>query len=754
MRKFHCFVLLLTMSISVCLSAVQHVPSDYPSIQEAINAASDGDVVLIADGVYSGVGNQDISYQGKAITVESVNGPEQCIINCLGTATEPHRGFIFENDEPTLAILKGLTIKGGHATTGGSILTTGDASPHIINCHLIENAAEESGGGAFIEGNTILENCTITDNQASEYGGGVYCSTDTKVINTLLAKNVATLSGGGIYCIDQASVSGSIIENNHSLSKWAPFSFDNGGGGAFLRGSSSVKNCTIKGNTAQGYGGGVMLSGESIIESCTVTTNQSDEQGGGIYCSYHSHVMDTSVSGNTATDKGGGIQCTDHAEVSGSIIVSNHCESSCEDIGDESCGGGGVSLSDDSILRQSTIQQNTANHTGGGVHIGGNGNNCLVYQCSILDNRVLGKESEGGGISVFGGTIVESIISGNQAKEFGGGIACYNGHLSFCEISDNRCETGGGGGVYSVWKSEIHNCLITGNISDHCAGVFFCVPIQQSGDFVLEFSTVVNNTATDQYFNCGGVTCTAMPFSSGTYQISNSILWGNSGANFRNSASGNDLTVDHCLIQEGYEGTGNISGNPLFTLGPRGAFYLSNSPDNYSPCIDKGSDFSEFLFFESYPDNIYLDELTTQQDKVTDFNMVDIGYHYPTAAADEVIVSIDMPAAWFSPGDSCSCHVTVTNNRDTPLKDNPLFVLLNVYGAIYYAPGFTLDVSNYLESVSSFPVGDTTVTVLPNFTWPEEAGSASGIYWYAALLDPDMTRLFGDLDIFEFGWES
>ncbi|MCK5271723.1 MAG: hypothetical protein KAJ52_04065 [Sedimentisphaerales bacterium] len=52
---------------------------DFLTIQDAIDVASDGDVVAIENGEYIGVRNRDISFYGKEITVRSQNGPDKCI---------------------------------------------------------------------------------------------------------------------------------------------------------------------------------------------------------------------------------------------------------------------------------------------------------------------------------------------------------------------------------------------------------------------------------------------------------------------------------------------------------------------------------------------------------------------------------------------------------------------------------------------------------------------------------------------------
>jgi subtilisin family serine protease len=75
------------------------VPSVFPNIQAAVDDAYDDDIVWVADGIYTGEGNRDIDFFGKAITVRSENGPDNCIIDCNGTESEPHRGFILHNSE-------------------------------------------------------------------------------------------------------------------------------------------------------------------------------------------------------------------------------------------------------------------------------------------------------------------------------------------------------------------------------------------------------------------------------------------------------------------------------------------------------------------------------------------------------------------------------------------------------------------------------------------------------------------------------
>src|SRR5512139_3387233 len=91
---------------------------DYPTIQAAIDAAAEGDTVALADGIFTGTGNKDLDYHGKAITVCSQSGEaEACVIDCAGSG----RGVNFHSAEGPTSVLAGIAVRRGSWAAPGGI---------------------------------------------------------------------------------------------------------------------------------------------------------------------------------------------------------------------------------------------------------------------------------------------------------------------------------------------------------------------------------------------------------------------------------------------------------------------------------------------------------------------------------------------------------------------------------------------------------------------------------------------------------
>lgn len=108
----HLCILIIGFALFCCQAYAEtiHVPGDRPTIQAGIDAAVHGDTVLVADGCYSGDGNRDIDFQGKAIEVVSENGSEFTVIDCGAIISDYHRGFYFCNGETNQSKLDGFRV--------------------------------------------------------------------------------------------------------------------------------------------------------------------------------------------------------------------------------------------------------------------------------------------------------------------------------------------------------------------------------------------------------------------------------------------------------------------------------------------------------------------------------------------------------------------------------------------------------------------------------------------------------------------
>ncbi len=224
------------------------------NIQDAVDASTNSDFVVVTNGFYS-FGGKDVYGSNRvavtsAITVQSLNGPAATLIAGVTNGGNVRCAFLTNG-----AALVGFTLtNGASGGNSGGVFSFASNSSTISNCVIVGNSAP-SGGGAV---NGVFYNCTIKGNYGNN-GGGVSGSI---LYNCLVSSNTAGNGGG---CASGTAYGCRFIGNTAG-----------NGGGSY---SSSLQNCLLTGNLATGsFGGGGAYQG--TLENCTVVGNRCQSAGG------------------------------------------------------------------------------------------------------------------------------------------------------------------------------------------------------------------------------------------------------------------------------------------------------------------------------------------------------------------------------------------------------------------------------------------------------------------------------------------
>lgn len=362
------FVLALVVLMATSFlaeSATIKIPKDFETIQDGIDASSNGDMVLVYPGTYV----ENVNFKGKAIALTSFGGAHLTFIDGKKPSNPDYGSVVvFESKEDFNSALIGFTIINGSGTYDGNKRRGGG-----IYCYL---------SSPTLKYNKILNN-------TAEIGGGICCKQSSPDIMHNTISGNSSISGGGIRCGDNSSPSiiNNIIAGNTS---------DIGGGINSQYSLPKIIDNTIINNKVINSGGGINCQLSSPdIKGNTITEN-SATVGGGICCKTASpNIMNNTISYNWSC-YGGGIYCNN----SSPTIVNNlFLVNTVSDVFGGKGGGFYLKSASSPTITNNTITGNASmNGTGGGIYCFSNSNpiirNSIIWGNSApIDPEISGTAS-------------------------------------------------------------------------------------------------------------------------------------------------------------------------------------------------------------------------------------------------------------------------------------------------------------------------------------------------------------------------
>ena len=311
---------------SFAMADVLYVPDYYSTIQSAIEAAGNGDSVIVSPGFYT----ETIDFDGKSIIVSSLYLMEDdslLIGSTIIDAQENGSVATFSNGEDSGSVLQGFTLQNGtgndedpddngsYYTYGGGIYCE-DSDPTIKDCIIRDNVANEGGGGGIFcyESSPIFYGCMITGNETDDVGGGLYAraASSPTFFDCVFYDNIAEF-GGGCYMRNESSpVMENVVFNENTA--------NNSGGGITLKDDADLvaNGLYITNNEADGLGGGFYINNANPQLDFALIADNISSSGAGVYIRNSSvaEFTNVTISNNSAGLYGNGIYMRDGVEVS------------------------------------------------------------------------------------------------------------------------------------------------------------------------------------------------------------------------------------------------------------------------------------------------------------------------------------------------------------------------------------------------------------------------------------------------------
>ena len=212
-------LVLILVTIIPVHAAVRLVPTEYSTIQSAINNSINGDIIIVSPGTYT----ENITFMGKKVTLTSTNPNDWDVVAAtIINGNSIGRVVTFQNNETRDSVLTGFTITGGVNTSGAGVYCY-YASPTITR-NIIKNNHGQ---------------IDFTNGTSGASGGGIYCYRSDAIIANNIIKNNSAYYGGGIrsYYMEPV-ISNNVISDNRAIY----------GGGVYIRYGGFLYNNTIVNN--------------------------------------------------------------------------------------------------------------------------------------------------------------------------------------------------------------------------------------------------------------------------------------------------------------------------------------------------------------------------------------------------------------------------------------------------------------------------------------------------------------------------
>jgi hypothetical protein len=349
-----------------------------------------------------------------------------------------------------------------------------------------------------------------------------------------------------------------------------------GEGGVVTFDDGETRNAVLTGftllNGNRRFGGGILCQGSEPTLTHLVIRDNVAGGGGGIYCTNGTNplIQNVVIEDNSA-GIGGGIYCIEDGDF---IMEDSNLEGNVAD----ALGGGFAIRGSDPILRHVNVLRNTVRSGMGAGFLIGEESNPTLEDVTVIWNFI-NENGSGGGFYIHssGGTYRNLIVSHNTSRDWGGGFHLLNSDMDLerVVIAFNFAELGGAGITpFSGTRLELSNVTMYGNITPDG----WCLQSRES-----EVTLV------------------------------NSIFWGNQPTEIRDDMG---IAATYSDIEDGFNGEGNITEDPLFADPDEGNYHLTED----SPCIDAGdpespedpdrtrADMGAFYFNQTHALNIELNE--------------------------------------------------------------------------------------------------------------------------------------------------